>query len=220
MATLTPKLIIFEEISDLTLFPNTLLVSVNQKPFCWQSVIYHITNNASIYPQILQKNTDLQSRIELLEPVDKQLVQAQNQVQQNIREKRIYKQNIQNLIEQLCQTHINGTLGIPRVAKSATHLDLEKFNSDKTKLEAFLAQLNLKLQHNIDHFTKKRQKMEQNKLSYAISRLEGDTFTQIKPYVSAKNIDFENINQFVEVLKTCFGEVNPVSTAKYELYRL
>ena len=62
--------------------------------------------------------------------------------------------------------------------------------------------------------------MEQNKLSYAISRLEGDAFAQIELYVSAENSDFENINQFVEVLKTRFGEVNLVDTAKHELYQL
>ena len=141
-------------------------------------------------------------------------------MQQNIGEKRIYEQNIQNLTEQLRQAHVNGTLGIPCMAKSATYPDPEKFNSDKTKLEAFLAQLNLKLQRNIDHFTREGQNTEQNKLSYAISRLEGDAFAQIEPYVSAENIDFENINQFVEVLKTRFGEVDPVGTAKHELYRL
>lgn len=36
----------------------------------------------------------------------------------------------------------------------------------------------------------------------------------------AKNIDFENINQFVKILKTCFGEVDLVGTIKHELYRL
>ena len=146
----------FEKISDLTSSPETLLASVNQNPSCWQSVICHIANDASIYPQILQENTDLRSRVELLESVDQQLVQAQNQVQQNIGEKRIYEQNIQNLTEQLRQAHVNGPLGISRMAKSATHPDPEKFNSDKTKLEAFLAQLNLKLQRNIDHFTRER----------------------------------------------------------------
>ena len=80
------------------------------------------------------------------------------------------------------------------MAKSATHPDSEKFNGDKTKLEAFLAQLNLKLQRNIDHFTREEQNTEQNKLSYAILRLERDAFAQIKLYVSAENIDFENIN--------------------------
>ena len=51
-------------------------------------------------------------------------------------------------------------------------------------------------------------------------RFEGDTFMQIKPYISTKNIDFENINQSVVVLKTCFGKVDPVGTAKHKLYRL
>ena len=51
-------------------------------------------------------------------------------------------------------------------------------------------------------------------------RLERDALAQIKPYVSAENINFKNINQFVEVLKTCFGEVDPVGTAKHKLYRL
>ena len=45
-------------------------------------------------------------------------------------------------------------------------------------------------------------------------------FAQIEPYVLAKNINFENINQFVEVLKTRFSKVNPVGMAKYKLYRL
>ena len=40
----------------------------------------------------------------------------------------------------------------------------------------------------------------------------------MEPYVLAKNIDFVNINQFVEVLKTCFSKVNLLDTAKHELY--
>ena len=106
------------------------------------------------------------------------------------------------------------------MAKSAIHPNYETFNNDKTKLEAFLAQLNLKLQYNIEHFIREKQRTDQNKLSYAISHLERDAFMQIEPYVSIKNIDFKNINQFVEVLKTHFSEVNSLSTAKYELYQL
>ena len=155
-----PASIFFEEISNLSSSPETLLASVNQNHFRWQSVIRHITNDASIYPQILQKNTDLQSWVELLESVDKQLAQPQNQAQRSIGEKRVYEQNIQNLTEQLHQVHVNGTFRIPRVAKSATHPDPKKFNGDKTKLEAFFTQLNLKLQRNIDHFTRERQNTE------------------------------------------------------------
>ena len=81
MAASTPASMFFEKISDLTLSPEILLESVNQNLFCWQSVICHIANDTSIYPQILQKNTNLQCWVELLESVDKQLVQAQNQAQ-------------------------------------------------------------------------------------------------------------------------------------------
>ena len=220
MATSTPTSISFEEILDLTLSPETFFASVNPNPSSWQFVICHIANDTSTYPQILQEIINLQSQVKFLEFVDKQLVQTQNQVQQSIGKKRVYEQNIQNLIEQLRQVHVNGTLRIPCVAKSATHSNPEKVNGDKTKLEAFFAQLNLKLQCNIDHFTRERQNTEQNKLNYAILRLERDPFTQIKPYVSGENINFENINQFVEVLKTCFGKIDLVGTAKYELYRL
>ena len=105
------------------------------------------------------------------------------------------------------------------MAKSAIHPNLEKFNYDKTKLEIFLTQLNLKIQCNIDYFTRKGQNSEQNKLSCAISHFEKNVFTQIEPYVSAKNINFKIINQFVEVLKTHFGKIDPVGIAKHKLYR-
>ena len=70
MATSTPASISFKEISDLTLSTETFLALVNQNPFCWQFVIRHITNDASIYLQIFQENIDLQFRVELLEFVD------------------------------------------------------------------------------------------------------------------------------------------------------
>lgn len=105
------------------------------------------------------------------------------------------------------------------MAKSPTHPNPEKFNGEKTKLETFFAQLNLKLQRNIDHFTRERQVTEQNKLSYTILRLKREAFAQINTYVLAKNINFKNINHFVEVLKTCFGKVDSVDTAKHKLYR-
>ena len=153
MAISTPVLMFFEEISVLILSLETIFASVNQNSSCWQSVICHIANDAFLYSKIFQKNTNLRSQVELLESVDEQLVQAQNQAQQSIGKKRVYKLNIQNLTEQLRQVHVNDTLGIFCVAKSATHSNAEKFNGDKTKLEAFFAQFNLKLQHNIDHFT-------------------------------------------------------------------
>ena len=93
MATSTPASISFEEILDLTLSLETFFASVNQNLSCWQSVIRHIANDASIYLQIFQEYTNLRSRVELLESANKQLIQALNQMQQNIAEKCIYEQN-------------------------------------------------------------------------------------------------------------------------------
>ena len=45
-------------------------------------------------------------------------------------------------------------------------------------------------------------------------------FAQIEPYFSDENIDFENINQFVEALKTHFGKLDLIGMVKHELYRL
>lgn len=132
----------------------------------------------------------------------------------------MYKQNIQNLTEQFYQAHINSPLEISYMVKLATHPNLKKFNDDKIKLKRFFVQLNLKLQCNIDYFIKEKQNIKQKKLNFAILRLEKNAFAQIEAHVSAKNINFDNVNQFVKVLKTCFGKVNLISMTKHKLYKL
>ena len=61
---------------------------------------------------------------------------------------------MQNLTEQFWQAYVNGISKISCMDKLTIHPNPKKFNGDKTKLEAFLPQLNLKLQHNIDFFTR------------------------------------------------------------------
>ena len=110
---------------------------------------------------------------------------------------------------------------VPQQARpSPSHLDLDKFNGDKTKLEAFVTQLCIKLQQNADHLVRPGQNTEQNQLSYAISRLEGDTFLQVEPYVSRTGINLPDITTLEELLEIRFGDVDPVGTAKHKLYRL
>ena len=103
---------------------------------------------------------------------------------------------------------------------STNHPNPDKFNGDKTKLEAFVTQLRIKLQRNADHFTRPAQDTEQNRLSYAISRLEGDAFLQVEPLVSRFGIDLIDVAALEDLLETQFGEVDPVATAKHEMYRL
>lgn len=51
-------------------------------------------------------------------------------------------------------------------------------------------------------------------------RFEGDAWTQVEPYVSIDKIDFEGVEQLMDFLKVRFDEVDPVGTAKHELYHL
>lgn len=68
---------------------------------------------------------------------------------------------------------------------------------------------------NLDHY-----KTEQNRPSYAVSRLEGDAFLQVEPFVSRSGINLSDVAALEQLLETRFGEVDPVGTAKHELYRL
>ena len=57
-------------------------------------------------------------------------------------------------------------------------------------------------------------------MSYAISRLESDASTQVEPFVSRSGIDLQNVAALEDLLEVRFGEVDPVETAKHEIYRL
>ena len=49
--------------------------------------------------------------------------------------------------------------------------------------------------------------------------MESDAFLQVKPYVTGSGIDILDINALVDLLETRFGDVDPVGTAKHELYK-
>ena len=103
---------------------------------------------------------------------------------------------------------------------SPNYLDPDKFNGDKTKLEAFVTQLRIKLQQNANYFVRPGQNTEQNWLSYTIFCLEGEAFIQVKLFVSQSGIDLADVAALEDLLKARFGEVDPVGTAKHEMYRL
>ena len=213
MASQTPAPLSLEECALLTNSTEDLLTSVKQDPARWQLFIRNVARDASLYPRIIQENSDLQARVLALESTDERLAAVLNQLQQSAGAQRMLENQVRDLTDRLILSQSNGSSSVPRITKSPNHPDPDKFDGDKAKLEAFLAQLNIKLQRNLDHFVREGQDTEQNKLSYAISRLEKDAWAQIEPYVSADKIDFESIEQFREVLKTRFGEVDPIGTA-------
>ena len=173
---------------------------------------------------------DLTEKVNALEGVDEELANAREQVKeghdalnQALGAHTVYKDQNAKLTRQLQlaqSSNSNLVAPVPQARPSPNHPNPDKFNGDKTKLEAFITQLRIKLQQNADYFMRPGQNTEQNQLLHAISCLEGDVFLQIKLYVSRTGINLPDIAGLEELLETRFGDVDPVSTAKHELYRL
>ena len=225
MGTTPPAPSNFQRVLNETTTSNTAFVaSISAQPDFW---LEHL--------KALQKAfANLTKRVNALKSVDKELASAcesaaaaHNALNQALGAQTVYKDQNAKLTKQL-QVAQSWNLNlaaasvtpVPQARPSPNHPDPDKFNGDKTKLEAFTTQLRIKLQQNADHFVHPGQNTEQNQLSYAISCLEGDAFLQIEPYVSWNGIDLPDVPALEDLLETHFGDVDPVSTAKHELYRL
>ena len=216
----TPPPMSLAECDAHTASPESLSASVTSNPGRWQYFIRSMAHEASLYSQVLQEKAELQARVDALEGVDEQRANVLNQYHQSLGAQQVYRQQVQDLTEQLRLAQFTESSSTPRTFRSPKHPDPEKFNGDKTKLEAFLTNLHLKLQRNEDHFVQEGQDTEYNKLIYSVARLDGDAFAQIEPFVVKGRITIKNIHHFEEILRVRFGEVDPVGTAKHEFYKL
>ena len=220
MASETPASMTLEECSQLISSPETFQTSVIQDPARWQHTIGLLIREASRCTRILQENSDLQARVQVLESSDEQAATLPNQLRQKEGALQMSENRVRDLTDRLLSFSQTSLQSVPRITKSPNHPDPEKFNGDKTKWEAFRAQINIKLKRNQDHYVREGQDTTQNELSYIISRLDGAAWAQVEPYVSADKIDFESVEQLMDFLEIRFGEVDPTGTAKHELYRL
>jgi len=111
------------------------------------------------------------------------------------------------------------------VHRSAKLADPDKFSGKLTELPNLLAQLQLKLQANADHWPD-----EPAKVAYCISRLEGDALRNLRSAIRQEPIpgtditrlviDFSSPNAVIERLQTSFGDPDPTGTARMELSKL
>ena len=136
---------------------------------------------------------ELTEKVNAFKGVDKELANAcklvkdgHDSLSQAIGAHNLYKNQNAKLTRQLqlaqsLNLNLAALVAPVQARPSPNHPDPDKFNGDKTKLEAFVTQLCIKLQKNTDHFVCPGQNTEQNQLSYAISCLEDDTFLQVEP---------------------------------------
>ena len=113
----------------------------------------------------------------------------------------------------------------PTSHRSAKLADPDKFSGKRAELPNFLAQLQLKLQANADHWPD-----EPAKVAYCISTLEGDALRNLRSAIRQEPvpgtnvprivIDFASTSALIDRLQTSFGDPDPTGTARMELARL
>ena len=197
---------------EATVLFAALVNSITSQPEYW---LQNLTALQQAYSHLTTINDKLNGRISALKGVDEELVKARASV---VATQEALNHSFTEQLRLMQQAPVTTSHLTSR--PSPNHPDPDKFNGNKAKLESFVTQLRIKLQQNADHFIRPEQNTEQNQLSYAISWLEGDAFTQVELFVSCQGIDLRDVAALEDLLEARFGEVDPVGTAKHELYRL
>lgn len=211
MANQTPALMSLEECTQFISSFEIFQASIAQDPARWRHTIGLLVREASRCAQVSQDKEELQNRLD----------ETLNQIQQGIGAQQVHITRIHDLEERLRQSQLaESSSSAPRQHRSPKHPDPEPFDGDKTKLDPFFTNLHLKYHRNGDHFVQEGQSTEYNKVVYAVSLLRGDAFAQIEPFVIDGIITIRDVRHFMEILRVCFGEVDPVNTAKHEFYKL
>ena len=90
-------------------------------------------------------------------------------------------------------------------------LMLEKFDGTRSKLRAFLIQLQLNVATYLN---------EQAKLWLAVNCLTGDTMDQVQSYIENDKVNLCNLATLITILDTAFGNPNRVTEAESKLLTL
>jgi len=85
----------------------------------------------------------------------------------------------------------------------------------RPELRPFVTKLRLKL-----HFNDDRYPTEQDKLAYAVQRLEDLALAQIIPFVEDHRINLDNVAALITILENAFGDPDRAATAERQLNKL
>ena len=93
--------------------------------------------------------------------------------------------------------------------------DPDKFNGDRKDLRRFVSQIHEKLTVNRDRFPS-----SQSRCSYVTSRLSGQPYAQILPYIHRGVCQLNDYEDILDILDRAFGDPNRVNNARNELFQL
>lgn len=91
-----------------------------------------------------------------------------------------------------------------RTTKSEKLADIAKFDGSRDQIRGFVVQLRMKVQIlNRDRFP-----TEQDKIAYAISRLEGEAMQQVLPHIAKSGaVTLPDLNALITLLETAFDDL-------------
>ena len=105
---------------------------------------------------------------------------------------------------------------VPTPARLSERLpDPEKFDGDRKDLRRFSSQIYEKMTVNRDRFP-----TTQSRMTYVTSRLSGQPYAQILPYIIKGTCRLSDYEAILELLDRAFGDPNRVNNARNELFRL
>jgi hypothetical protein len=93
--------------------------------------------------------------------------------------------------------------------------DPDKFTGDRKDLRRFLSQIHEKMTVNRDRFPN-----SQSRMSYVNSRLNGNPYAQVLPYIVRGICQLPDYEAILELLERAYGDPNRVRNSRTELFRL
>jgi hypothetical protein len=93
--------------------------------------------------------------------------------------------------------------------------DPDKFEGDRKDLRRFIAQIQEKMNVNLDRFP-----TPQSRMAYVNNRLKGAPYAQILPYIRKGICTLNDYQDILDILERAFGDPNRVNNARNELFSL
>ena len=153
-----------------TMTPETFFEHLSSSPETFQTWFQYINSMEAYKVDMQRVCTQLETRIEGLKTENAIAIAAAAAKAETF--------------EYLYRSALNKPLQASHTPKTTKIPDPDRFSGDRNKLEEFLAQLQLKLQANADHFP-----TVNTKLSYAIG-LDGIALKQVMPQLKEDSVEF------------------------------
>ena len=200
----------FDQQQSLEANAQTTLKEITERSEIW----FRYLHDSEAYKSALEELCTQHEQREVL--LEQRVVLLEQQILQQNQEATTTKMNLQErLIASLSLSNSTTTATSAYSSQSIKHPDPALYSGGRDELEPFITQLRTKLTLNQDHF-----EIENKKIFYASSRLEGPAMRQVMPHLKETGTDYNSVEELIATLRTAFGDPDRKATAQRELKSL